>query len=105
MTELLKLRSFLDPQPKPPPRSADVCELCGASLGESHSHVIDVANRRLMCSCRPCYLLFTHKGAAAGRFQSVPDRYVRIPDAEFRTTWERLDIPVGIAFFIHNSSL
>jgi hypothetical protein len=105
MTGLLKLRRFLDDRPKPPDESKEVCELCGAGLAESHGHVIDVQNRRLMCTCRPCYLLFTQPGAGAGKFRSVSERYLRMPETTVNIAWEGLQIPVGIAFFLYNSSL
>ena len=59
-----------------------------------------------MCVCRPCYLLFTREGAARGKFKAVPERYLYAPgliltDAQ----WNRLQIPVGIAFFFFNTSL
>src|SRR5579884_2306658 len=103
MQSLMKLRRFLDAtasREKP----KQVCELCGAATGETHSHVVDVENRRLMCTCRPCYLLFTHEGAGGGRFRSTAERFRKIPGWRFGGAhWEALDIPVGIAFFLKNS--
>lgn len=79
------------------------CELCGAPFAGSHAHVIDLKDRRLMCTCRPCYLLFTHAGAAGGRYRSVAERIVKLPEAA-GAHWESLGIPVGIAFFLRNSA-
>jgi hypothetical protein len=50
--------------------------------------------------------LFTHEGAARGKFKAIPERYLYAPgliltDAQ----WNRMQIPVGIAFFFFNSSL
>src|SRR5262249_8847557 len=62
-------------------------------------------HRRLLCTCRPCYLLFMHPGAAQGRFRSVTRRHVRIQEFTMGDTqWDGLQIPVGIAFFLHNSA-
>ena len=99
-----KLRRFVEPQPKP--RSRENCEFCGAEIAEQHSHAVNTETRSLMCVCRPCYLLFTHEGAARGKFKAVPERYLYAPgliltDAQ----WNRLQIPVGIAFFFFNTSL
>jgi hypothetical protein len=58
-----------------------------------------------MCTRRASWLLFTHQGAAGGRYRAVPDRYLF--DAGFRLgdgAWEALQIPVRVAFF-HNSDL
>jgi len=65
-----------------------------------------VAARRLLCACRPCYLLFTTEGAAGGRYRAVPERYRVCEDAALTPAqWERLQVPVGIAFFFVNSAL
>jgi len=104
MESVLKLRRFLDAPPSPAKQKKEVCELCGASLAAEHSHVIDLEHRRLMCACRPCYLLFTHSGAAQGKFRSVPQRYLRIDRfAMGDSEWDLLQIPVGVAFFLRNS--
>jgi hypothetical protein len=94
MTDLLKLRRFLDP---PPPRAAQ-CEVCSAPIGEEHSHVVDIPRRRLACACRPCAILFEHPQAGA-KFRSVGDRYLKIPQP--LDDWP---FPVGMAFFIRDSS-
>ena len=57
-----------------------------------------------MCACRPCYLLFTERGAGAGKFASVPDRYLFDPDFTISDAqWEQFQIPVKMAFFFVNS--
>ncbi|UXA10278.1 hypothetical protein KXD97_19280 [Mycobacterium sp. SMC-8] len=88
------------------PRPAgERCEMCAEPVGDEHQHVVDVEGRQLMCVCRGCYLLFTDT-AATLRYRAVPDRYLAFPDLALdRRVWERLQIPVGLAFFFHNSSL
>jgi hypothetical protein len=111
------LRRFVGPQPEPPPvpgtagerlRAApgEACELCAEPVGDGHSHVVNLDSRQIMCTCRACWLLFTHQGAAGGRYRAVPDRYLR--DPAFRLTdgsWDALQIPVRVAFFFTNSDL
>ena len=59
----------------------------------------------MMCTCRPCYLLFTDSTAHL-RYRSVPDRYLSFPDFELGPgQWDELEIPVGLAFFFRNSEL
>jgi hypothetical protein len=91
---------------RPPSTSADErCEMCADPIAEEHQHVVNVGARQLMCVCRGCYLLFTDTDAAL-RYRAVPDRYLSFPDfALGRTEWEALQIPVGFAFFFHNSGL
>ena len=82
------------------------CEMCGVPYGERHSHVVAVDTRELMCTCRPCALLFTSDGAAGGRYRAVPERYLSFPSfALTRVQWDELQIPVGMAFLFHNSTL
>lgn len=80
--------------------------MCTEEVGEEHAHLVDIESRNLMCACRPCYLLFTHDGAASGRFRSVPDRYEALPGLALnQSRWDGLQIPVGVAFFFMNSAL
>lgn len=89
-----------------PTVSADErCEMCGETIAEQHSHVVDVRNRSMMCTCRPCYLLFTREDATLS-YRSVPDRFLSFPDFAMSSgQWDDLAIPVGIAFFFSHSSL
>lgn len=81
------------------------CEMCAEQVAAEHGHVVDIDDRRLMCVCRGCYLLFTDT-AAKLRYRAVPDRYLAFPDfAMDRALWESLQIPVSLAFFFHNSAL
>jgi hypothetical protein len=66
--------------------------------------VADLDHATLMCACRACYLLFTHDQAGRGRYRSVPDRYLSDPARPITwPEWEELEIPVGLAFFLHGS--
>src|ERR1700741_3839578 len=105
MEALLKFRRFLEA-----PRASrarvpkeQLCELCRGPAGLLHSHVVDLEARRLLCKCRPCYLLFTHSGAGAGGFRMGTELYLRVRSSLSDAPWESLQIPVGIAFVIRNS--
>ncbi|MFF1422105.1 DUF5947 family protein [Streptomyces sp. NPDC058280] len=89
-----------------PPPAQERCELCAEPLTEGHRHLVDTRKRSLMCACTGCYLLFTRPGAGAGHFRAVPDRYLADPDFTLdEESWNRLQIPVGLAFFFRNSEL
>ncbi|BBZ74449.1 DUF5947 family protein [Mycobacterium paraseoulense] len=91
-------------RPAPEP-AGERCEMCSESIADEHQHVVNVADRQLMCVCRACYLLFTDSRAEL-RYRAVPDRYLSFPDfALDRRAWEALQIPVGVAFFFTNSAL
>jgi hypothetical protein len=93
-------------QPVQRPRPGERCEMCTAEIGEPHSHVVNLETRALLCSCRPCYLLFTERGAAGGRYRSVPERFAVLRGFSLSgMQWDALQIPVGVAFFFYNSNL
>ncbi|MEB3984005.1 DUF5947 family protein [Mycobacterium sp. 663a-19] len=87
-----------------PEPAGERCEMCSESIADEHQHVVNVAERQLMCVCRACYLLFTDAQAEL-RYRAVPDRYLALNFALDRRAWEALQIPVGVAFFFTNSAL
>lgn len=101
---LSSLRRFLvEPEDREP--TPEVCEFCATPVPPRHPHLVQVEERRLFCVCGPCGFLFDNPGAGGGGYRRVPDRYLSDPD--FRLTdaqWDALQIPVGMAFFLHNSA-
>jgi hypothetical protein len=90
---------------RPAPSAQERCEMCAEPITEQHQHVVDLASRGLMCTCRPCYLLFTADGAQL-RYRAVPDRYLSFAGVVLDARqWDELEIPVGLAFFFGNSEL
>ena len=80
------------------------CEMCAAQVAAAHGHVADLQGASLLCACRACYLLFTQRNAAGGRFLAVPDRYLFDPDRVMTVAeWDQLEIPVSLAFFLRTS--
>lgn len=78
------------------------CELCSIALASTHPHLIEVANRKLICSCDPCAILFSNQGG--GKYRRVPRRIRSLP--EFQLTgaqWDSLMIPINLAFFFHST--
>jgi hypothetical protein len=89
-----------------PAAEAEHCEMCAEVLTSRHGHLVDTEKRSLACACRACYLLFTHEGAAAGRYRAVPERICYDPDRPLTDAdWNELQIPVAMAFFFFNSAL
>jgi hypothetical protein len=86
---------------RPAPVTGERCDMCATPLGPEHGHVVDLHSRALMCSCRPCYLLFTDEQAHL-HYRAVPDRYRRFDGVDARA-WDELEIPVGLAFLFRNS--
>jgi hypothetical protein len=80
--------------------------MCAEVLTDRHGHLVDTEKRSLTCACRACYLLFTHEGAAGGRYRAVPERVRHDPDRPLTDMdWNELQIPVAMAFFFFNSAL
>ncbi|MFF7052789.1 DUF5947 family protein [Streptomyces griseorubiginosus] len=96
------LRRFLTERPPQPER----CELCAVAVEAGHRHLVDTEKRALVCACPSCALLMEQPGAAAGRFRTVPARYLTDPRHRLdETAWEALQIPVGVAFLFRNAAL
>lgn len=78
------------------------CELCSLELAARHQHLIELADRKLVCACDACAILFANTGS--GKYKRVPRQSLALP--EFRLSdmqWENLLIPINMAFFFHNS--
>jgi len=82
--------------------TVEVCELCSRELGPQHLHVLEIASRKLLCTCEGCALLFCSQSNP--KYRRVP-RQVRLLD-DFQLSdaeWEGLMIPINMAFFFKNS--
>lgn len=101
---LAVLARILRPRPAAEPGPGARCDLCAADVADDHPHVVDLDDRSLRCACRACALLFTTPGAAAGRFRTVPTRYLRLTSFVLSPgQWDELQVPVSVAFFFRNS--
>jgi hypothetical protein len=79
------------------------CDLCAAPVAAAHRHLFDPAERRLVCACAPCVILFAHE--AATRFRPVPERVRALPGLALSdAAWDRLMIPINVAFFVRSSA-
>ncbi|HEX4425842.1 MAG TPA: DUF5947 family protein [Terriglobales bacterium] len=82
-------------------RPLESCEMCGLGLRPDHPHLIEVARRRLLCTCDACAILFCGQGV---KFKRVPRRMrslagFHLSDAE----WDTLMIPINMAFIFRSS--
>lgn len=84
-------------------QAVERCEMCAEPVAAKHDHVVHLETRSMLCTCRPCALLFAYDGDGL-TYRTVPDRYLNFP--RFRLTraqWDDLAIPVGLVFFFRNS--
>ena len=56
------------------------CDLCGLEIGPDHDHLIDPAERRLVCACGACAVLFSAQ--AGTKFKRVPQDVTRTRRAD-----------------------
>ena len=99
-SQVAKLQAML--KKKPP--EGETCDFCSTPVGHQHSHLIELAARRIMCACRPCFIVFEPAGAAQGKYRAISDRVREIADFGLEDgQWESLQIPIGLAFFFFNS--
>jgi hypothetical protein len=83
----------------------EACELCAEPIGPQHRHLLDLENRRLLCACRACSILFDRREAGGGHFRLVPDAIRGVVGFELDdAVWQSLRIPVDMAFFFHSQA-
>ena len=79
------------------------CELCSASLGAVHQHLLDPKKREIICSCDGCAVLFC--GQQGAHFLRVPRRIRALADFQMADLqWESLMIPINLAFFYRDTA-
>ena len=79
------------------------CDFCGSGLRPDHQHLIEPLERKLVCACDGCALLFPANGAT--KYKRVPRRVRLLREFQLAPAqWESLLIPIGLAFFLKNSA-
>jgi hypothetical protein len=91
------------------------CDLCAAPVAAEHEHLLEPANRRLICACRACAILFSGQrgfdgpsgpvGPVTGRYKRVPSRIRFLPGFQLTDAqWDGLLVPISMAFFFASSA-
>jgi hypothetical protein len=84
------------------PSSVERCEICSKELTPTHEHLLEPINRKLICACNACAILFSSQGQT--KYKRVPRRVRSLPD--FRLTdsqWSGLMLPINMAFFFKST--
>jgi hypothetical protein len=82
--------------------NVETCEMCSREVASEHAHLLETANRKLICACEACAILFS--GNQNLKFKRVP-RDVRFL-SDFRLTdaqWDSLMIPIEMAFLYYST--
>lgn len=98
-TPLTALRQFAQRRPE----ASQQCEMCNEKIGDRHEHLIDPAERKLLCVCQGCAILFSDDGRT--KYRRVPHDVDALPGfAIDDAIWNALAIPIGLAFFFRSSA-
>jgi hypothetical protein len=82
--------------------AAERCEMCSRELAPEHEHLVEPANRKLICSCDACAILF--EGQSGTKYKRVPRRVVFLRDFQLTDgQWDGLMVPIEMAFFFKST--
>lgn len=83
-------------------RAGERCDLCSTVIANEHSHLLALATKKIICSCRACALLFS--GQNSSRYKQIPRDAVGLSEFQLDDgEWDSLSIPIGLAFFFFDS--
>ncbi len=73
------------------------CELCGLTISPEHRHLLDLAQRRIVCACESCWAM----RSGEGDYRPTGNRTLWLKDLEIPDDlWASFQIPIGLAFFM-----
>lgn len=98
---LASLKRFAGSAPR-----VERCELCGATVGTIHLHLLDRTTHAIVCACSACTLLFSNQQEA--RFLRIPPEVRAVCDlasdeVQGGLDWEALALPIDLVFFIRQA--
>jgi hypothetical protein len=83
-------------------QNVEVCELCSSPIAPEHRHLLEPAQRRIMCACDGCAVLFSND--AKTRFKAIPRTGKLLRDFQMSDAqWDAFAVPIGLAFFFQSS--
>ncbi len=90
------------PIPAPPAGEAgeERCDLCGLTIPEDHRHLLDLAGRRIVCSCEACWAM----RSGEGDYRPTGNRTLWLAELDIPDDlWAGFQIPIGLAFFMQST--
>jgi hypothetical protein len=94
------LRSFVK-QGGAAEKPVEKCELCSLGLRPEHPHLIELSQRKLLCACDACTVLFS---GPSKKYRRVPKRIRFLANFQLSDSeWNSLTVPINMAFFFKNS--
>jgi Family of unknown function (DUF5947) len=99
MRTLAQAGTFRPPdRPQPPPEER--CDLCGTRIPDDHRHLLQLVERRIVCSCEPCWAL--HSGDPEYRPAGMRTVWLESFHCSDEL-WGMFRIPIGLAFLMRSS--
>ena len=78
------------------------CDLCAREIPAEHEHLIEPKERKLVCACGACAVLFS--GQEGTHLKRVPRRSRLLTNFQLTDSqWEALRLPINLAFFFRSS--
>jgi hypothetical protein len=78
------------------------CELCSLRLPPEHRHMLEMATRKIVCSCDACTMTFVP--VVEGRFKVIPRDARSFPEFQISDAdWENFALPINLAFFFYDT--
>jgi hypothetical protein len=76
--------------------------MCSLELAGEHEHLVEPANRKLICACSACAILF--EGQSGTKYKRVPRQVLFLRDFQLTDAqWDGLMVPIEMAFFFKSS--
>jgi hypothetical protein len=88
---------------KEPRAVEEHCDFCNLVIPPQHRHLLETANRQIICSCDACAMRFM--GVTGGRFKLIPRDNISLPG--FRITdsqWDNLALPINLTFLYRDTA-
>ena len=78
------------------------CEMCSRELPAEHEHLVEPIQRKLVCACDACAILF--EGQNGAKYKRVPRRVQFLRDFQLTDAqWDGLMVPIEMAFFFKST--
>jgi hypothetical protein len=86
-----------------PPVPEERCDFCNVVIPPVHRHLLEIANRKIICACGPCALRF--EGVVGGRFKLVPRDSRLLQDFSMTDAqWDSFALPINLTFFYRDTT-
>jgi len=85
-----------------PVEEAEKCEICGQGISEDHRHLLELGERRILCSCEPCIAM----RSGMENYCPVGTRFVWLEEFDMPDElWAAFQLPIGLAFFFRSTGV